>query len=192
MKIHNVIFFFFLTTSITYSQNYKIDPGHTAVLSKVTRFGIVKVVGRFTDVSGKIYFDANALDKTSADIIIKTESYNANNPEGEKAIKSKAFLDAATFPEIKIAVSKVIKNGNTYSVTASVTLHGQTKEITFPASIAGPGLDAPTGKQSIGIAGNFTLNRQDFGIAFARKLPNGNEVVSNDVEVEVNILAIAE
>lgn len=58
--------------------------------------------------------------------------------------------------------------------------------------INGPALDLPTSKQSIGISALFTINRQDFGMTMAGKLPNGAPIIGNEVEIEINALAIAQ
>ncbi len=156
--------------SLTISaQQFVIDAGHTAVTTKVMRFGVVKVVERFTDVTGSINYNASDPSKTSAEIVVKFDSYSANNIEGEKAIKSKVFLDAATFPEIKFVTKSMTKSENGYKVVADLTLHGVTKEVSFTDTLTGP-----TGKQSIGIAVMITINRQDFGIRMAAKLPTGH------------------
>lgn len=173
-------------------QTYKIDPGHTSITSKVMRFGVVKVVGRFTNVSGNISYNAEDPAKTKAEIVVKADSYTANNPEGEKAVKGQTFLDAATFPEIKVVVKGLVKAANGFTVTADLTLHGVTKQVSFSAVINGPALDLPTSKQSIGISASLTINRQDYGMTMAGKLPNGSTIIGNEVEIEINALALVQ
>lgn len=190
-KIILVALFGVVSLSLS-AQKYIIDAGHTAITSKVMRFGVVKVVGRFTSVSGVISYNSSDPTSTTADINIKTDSYTANNPEGEKAVKSVGFLDAATYPEMKFGVKKLTKTDIGYTVSGTLTIHGVTKDVTFPVTINGPSLDLPTGKQSIGISGSITINRQDYGISMARKLPNGIDVIGNDVEIEINALAISQ
>lgn len=70
-------------------------------------------------------FDKNNASKTTANALIKVDSYDANNKAGEEAVKSKAFLDAKTYPEINFKSSKVItKNGNSFLV-GDLTIHGK-------------------------------------------------------------------
>ena len=172
-------------------QTFTIDNGHTAVTSKVMRFGVVKVVGRFNSVSGTVNYSASDPSKTSADITVLTESYSANNPDGENAVKSPAFLDVKNYPEIKFSIKSLTKSGQTFTVVAEITMHGMTKEATFPVTITGPALDIATQRQSIGVSGILTINRQDFGIRMSAKLPTGGMVIGNEVEIEINALAIA-
>lgn len=170
------------------AQKYIIDPGHSSVQIQVERFGVVDVVGRFKDVSGSINYTADDNSKTSAEAVIKVDSYDANNPAGEDAVKSKAFLDAATYPEITFK-SKSVNNNR---LTGDLTIHGVTKEVQIPFTIKGPLLDLPTRKQSIAANASITVNRQDYGISFDRKIPSGASIVGNDVKITLVILALAE
>ncbi len=177
---------FFVGQSI--AQKYIIDPGHSSVQIQVERFGVVDVVGRFKDVSGTINYDEKDNSKTTAEAVIKVDSYDANNAGGEDAVKSQAFLDAASYPEISFKSKSVSSN----VLTGDLTIHGVTNEVQLPFTIKGPLLDLPTRKQSIAANASITINRQDYGIAFDRALPNGIKIVSNDVKVSLVILAIAE
>jgi len=181
-----------LTSQIIISQNYIIDASHSAVQIQVERFGVVDVIGRFKDVSGEITFTADDIYKTSANAIIKVASYDANNVGGEEAVKSKAFLDAETYPEITFeSIKTIVKEDKSYLV-GNLTIHGVTNEIELPFSLKGPLLDLPTQKQSVAFNASIIVNRQDYGISFDRKLPDGTSIVGNDVEIKIIALAIAE
>ena len=174
------------------AQNYKIDSGHSSVQIQVERFGVVDVSGRFKDVSGTISYDAKDISKTNASAVIKVDSYDANNKGGEDAVKSSAFLDAVSYPEISFkSLSTIVKDGKNY-LKGNLTIHGVTQEIELPFTIKGPLLDLPTRKQSIAFNASITINRQDYAIAFDRKLPNGTSLVSNNIKISLIILALAE
>ncbi len=183
------IFFFIAEFN---AQNYKIDAGHSAVQIQVERFGVVDVSGRFKDVQGTITYNSEDISQTNATATIQVDSYDANNLGGEQAVKSPAFLDAAKFPEISFISNGVkVKDGNSYLI-GNLTIHGVTNEIALPFEINGPLMDLPTQKQSIAFNASITINRQDYGVAFDRKLPNGKSIVGNDVKITLMVLAIAE
>jgi len=189
------LFFFvalLFTSAQLMAQNYKIDAGHSSVQIEVERFGVVDVVGRFKDVQGTIAYSADDPSKTSANSIINVDSYDANNKGGEDAVKSVAFLDAATYPEISFkSKSTMEKDGKNYLV-GDLTIHGETNEIELPYTIKGPLMDLATQKQSIAFVASVTINRQDYGVKFNRQLPNGIKLVADEVEITLSILAIAE
>ncbi len=181
-----------LFASGSIAQKYIIDPGHSSVQIQVERFGVVNVVGRFKDVSGNIIYNSDDDSKTAAEAVIKVDSYDANNVGGEDAVKSKAFLDAATYPEISFKSKSVSSDSGANVLTGDLTIHGVTNEVQLPFTIKGPLLDLPTRKQSIAANASITVNRQDYGVAFDRTLPNGIKIVGNDVKITLVILAIAE
>ena len=180
-----------LTVQIS-AQSYTIDSSHSTVQIQVERFGVVDVVGRFKDVKGTIEYNSEDISKTTANAVIKVNSYDANNVGGESAVKSKAFLDAETYPEISFKGIRIIeKEGKNY-LRGNLTIHGMTNEIELPFTTKGPLMDLPTRKQSIAFNASIIINRQDYGISFDRKLPNGTSIVSNNIKITLNILAIAE
>ena len=167
---------------------YKIDPNHTSITTKVNRFTMVNVVGRFIEVSGSITFDSSNPEKSSAIITINTASYTANNNDGENAVKSPAFLDVTSYPEITFESKSLTKSDNGFIAKGDLTIHGTTNEVEFPLEITGPFKD-PTGLNTIGIRATLNINRQDYGIKFDRKLSNGKDLIGNEVQIEINLLA---
>jgi len=187
-----ILFIFISLPGSTFGQSYTVDPGHTAILSKVVRFGVLPVVGRFNDVSGSVSYDPNSLEHTTASITIKTASYKANNVDGEEAVMSDAFLDVANYPEMVFEVTRFWEEGEYTMASGTLLLHGTTKEVSFPVSITGPMMDLPTRKPSIGITGSLTINRLDYGVGTEMILPNGTEVIGNEVVIEFYVLALAD
>ncbi|MEK6151770.1 YceI family protein [Flavobacteriaceae bacterium 3-367] len=193
MKLRNVLFLALAICALnTTAQTYNIDPGHSAVQIQVERFGVIDVSGRFKDVQGSITYDADDLSAMSAQAVIKVESYDANNPGGEEAVKSKAFLDQVSFPEIRFQSIGVNQREGKQYLIGNLTIKGVTKEIALPFTIKGPLPDLPTKKQSIAFEAGITINRLDYGIPFDRKLPNGVSLIGNDVKITLLILALAE
>lgn len=180
-----------LATSLV-AQSYTIDAGHSTIQIQVERFGVVDVVGRFKDVAGSFLFDANDISKTTANAVIKVASYDANNIGGEDAVKSKVFLDVSTFPEITFKGTQVAQKEDGDYLVGDLTIHGVSNPIELPFTIKGPLLDLPTQKESIAFTASITINRQDYGISFDRKLPNGTSLIGNEVKITLIILAIAE
>ncbi len=174
------------------AQNYIVDSGHTSIQTKVMRFGVMPVVGRFNDVSGTITYNVGDIEKTKANINIKVSSYSANNTGGEDAVKSEAFLDATNYPEIQFILSSLSKKNDQLIARGTLKLHGTKKEIECPVTITGPLVDLPTRKQSIGIVGNLSIDRTAYSAGKEMKLPNGTEVIGNEVKIEFVILALTE
>lgn len=174
---------------IIQAQNaFEIDAGHTFVQFTINRFGMVDVTGAFRDVTGTIDYNAEEPEKTSTSIVIKTGSVDSGLDARDGAVKSKAFLDVATYPEITFISKKMTVKQGKMVVTGDLTIHGTTKEVTFPVTIKGPYKD-PTQANTIAIKGNLTINRQDYGISFDRKLDTGSPFIGNEVSIQLDVLA---
>lgn len=174
------------------SQSYTVDAGHSSFQSKVIRFGVVPVVGRFNDVSGSITYDPENIEATNANLVIKVASYTANSTGGEDAVKSAAFMDAASYPEMTFSLVSLSGSGDNLTAKGTLEIHGTKKEIECPVKIVGPMLDLPTRKQSIGITGNLIIDRTEYGVGKEMKLPNGNVIIGNEVAIDFVILGIAD
>lgn len=191
IKLTFITVLLFLSTQLI-AQKFTIDPGHSNIQIRVERFGVVDVVGRFGDVTGGFTVSSPDATIANAEAVIKVASYDANNAPGEEAVKSKAFLDATSFPEIIFKGMKSIKkNGKDYLI-GELTIHGETKQIELPYTVKGPLMDLPSQKQSIAFEAATTINRQDYGISFDRKLPDGSSLIGNDVKISLTVLALAE
>ncbi len=75
-----------------------------------------------------------------------------------------------------------------YDVTGTFSMHGVTKTITLPVEFLGFIKD-PRGNTRAGFAAHTVLNRKDYGIIWNRALDNGSTLLSDDVDVTVNIEA---
>ncbi|MEO9872753.1 YceI family protein [Ekhidna sp.] len=193
MKIRFKVFMILISIVATLpAQTYVVDAGHSSFQSKVIRFGVVPVVGRFSDVSGEVTFEKGDLNKTTASITIKTDSYRANNEAGENAIKSAAFLNVAEFPEIQFELTSLTGEEDNYRAKGTLEIHGVKKEIECPVSIIGPSIDLPTKKQSVGIMGSLTIDRTSFDVGREMKLPNGMTIIDNSVNIDFVILGLAQ
>ncbi len=190
LKILLVLSLFYFS-NFTWAQTYKIDSGHSNVQIQVERFGLIDVVGRFKDVQGTIAYNEENLSITMAESTIKVDSYDANNLVGEDAVKSIIFLDAANHSNITFKSKNVLIKDASSFLIGDLTIRGVTNEIQLPFTIKGPLLDLATQKQSIALNAQITINRQDYGIEFDPALPNGIKLVADEVDITLNILAIA-
>jgi len=168
---------------------YEIDPGHTFVHFTVNRFDMVDVVSRFTDVSGRIEFDPDQPQHTTAEILVRTNSLESGFDKRDNAVKGPAFLDVKNYPEIQYVNKKLQQKGDQFVAHGELTIHGTTRSVEFPVTLKGPQKD-PTGLTTIAIKGILEINRQDFGLKFDKKLPNGKPFIGNRVKIEINVLAV--
>ncbi len=118
---------------------------------------------------------------------IKTASINTNNPDRDKHLQSPDFFDAAKCSEVSFKSSKIVSAGkDKYNVTGTLTMHCVSKEVTIPVTFLGFAKD-PGGNERASFEIATKLNRKDWGINWNKALDAGGFMLSDDVDVTVNL-----
>ncbi len=179
-----------LLASIAFGADiYKIDPVHTNIGFSVRHMGITNVKGKFGDVSGTIVYDDKNIAKSSVNVTIKAASINTDNDMRDKDLRSANFFEVDKYPEITFVSKSVKKSGDEYILTGTFTMHGVSKEISFPFTIIGITKD-PWGSTRMGTEASLKVNRKDYGINYNKVLDNGGLVVANEVKIELEVEAV--
>lgn len=169
------------------TDTYVVDKNHSEATFKV-RHMMSKVSGKFDDFAGKVTLDEAKPAASSVEFTIKTASINTGTPDRDKHLRSADFFDAEKYPEITFKSTKIAptKTKNVYSVTGNFTMHGVTKSMTVPVEFLGFAKD-PWGSQRASFTLTSRLNRKDYGVNWNKALDNGSLLVSDDVDIEVNL-----
>lgn len=131
--------------------------------------------GGFKALDGYAVVDGDAL--RSARLVIDMKSTFSDAAKLTKHLMDEDFFFVDQHPTSTFDITGVAAGAeapNTHMVTGSLTLRGVTKEISFPATVTVAG-DSAT------MAAEFTLNRQDFGIAYAGR---PDDLIRDDVLVK--------
>lgn len=168
------------------ADTYAVDKGHSSVEFRIRHFAS-RVHGRFSDFEGSIQADPAKPEASSVAFTIKTASIDTNNPHRDDDLRSDHFFDVAKFPEIRFQSSKMSATGkDQYAVTGTLTMHGVSKEVTLPVTYLGSMKD-PRGNERASFELNTKLNRKDWGIDWNRTLDSGSLMLSDDVEITIDL-----
>ena len=180
------ILFLAAASGLRAADTYTIDKAHSDVSFTIRHFAS-KVHGRFADFEGSIQTDPAKPEASSVVFTIKSTSIDTNNSNRDNDLRSDGFFDVAKFPEITFKSSKIAATGkDSYAVTGTFTMHGVSKEITLPVTYLGTMKD-PRGNERASFELNTKLNRKDFGINWNKSLDNGGMMLSDEVEVTVDL-----
>src|SRR3989441_7652730 len=187
--------FFILTLAVLISaaafaaDTFVIDKNHSEAIFQV-RHMVSRVSGRFDDFAGTINVDRANPSVSSVEFTIKAPSIDTGVADRDKHLRSADFFDAEKYPEISFKSTSIKPSGkkDVYDVTGAFTMHGVSKTITLPVEFLGFIKD-PRGNERAGFSAHTTLNRKDYGIIWNRALDNGGTLLSDDVDVTVNIEA---
>jgi polyisoprenoid-binding protein YceI len=166
---------------------WTIDATHSEVSFTVRHMAVSKVRGRLGTVSGEI---VTAEDPTASSVTAEVDvtSITTFNEQRDAHIKSGDFFEVESHPAATFRSTGLGFDGD-YSLTGELTLKGVTKPVTLAVEVSGFGPDAYGGTR-VGFSAKGTINRRDFGINFDAKLDNGGLVVSDKVELELDVEAV--
>jgi polyisoprenoid-binding protein YceI len=170
------------------TEVYTIDPIHSSISFSVKHMMISHVTGHFGQFEGRIVFDSGDLADSDFSATLQVSSIDTRFKQRDDHLKSPDFFDAAKYPTITFISKSITGQKEEYRLVGDLTIKGKTKEISFPVVINGPVKDMQ-GNSVVGLSGQFTVNRQDFGMSFNMALDNGGVMVGNDVKVDINIEA---
>ena len=143
--------------------------------SKVTgshNGGFKKFVGELRVANGKL---AEAGNK----VIIDTTSLWSDNDRLTGHLKSKDFFNVAEIPTATFETTVITQNATNSTVTGNLTLHGVTKQISFPATIS-------VSEAAIEVVADFFINRFDFEIVYPGK---ANDLIRKEVVLKLKVKA---
>lgn len=170
--------------STAQAADYQIDVkgAHAFVTFKIQHLGYSWLLGRFNEFDGEFSYDAKAPEQSSINVVIQTASIDSNHAERDKHLRSADFLDVAKYPQATFKSTKFdVIDENNANVSGDFTLHGVTKNITFPVQKIGEGKD-PWGGYRAGFSGSTTLRLADYGIP--EKLGPASTMVEIGLHIE--------
>jgi polyisoprenoid-binding protein YceI len=164
-------------------EAYRIDDSHSFANWSI-RHVASKTSGTFSDIKGTILIDANDLTKSSVEAKINMLSVNSSHAKRDKHIKEADYLDTEKFAEATFVSKKIEASSKTEGVMTGIfTMHGVSKEMTFPFKVLGFGTD-PWGGYRSGFEAKTSLKASDFGFGWGIK-PNAS--VGDDIEITLLI-----
>lgn len=173
--------------SLAGAATFDIDTAHSSAGFKVRHMMISNVKGEFRKTSGTVDFDPSNLAASSIKATIDVNTISTREDKRDAHLKSPDFFDVAKYPTITFESSKITAAGNNkYKATGNLTLHGVTKEVTLDVETT-PEVKLGKGESRFGASASTKINRKDFGLTWNRALDGGGVVVSDEVEISIDV-----
>jgi polyisoprenoid-binding protein YceI len=178
------------TTTATDVRTYTIDPSHSRVGFTVRHMGFSKVRGRFEAFEGTVQMEPGVLESIQAEVNIEAASIDTNEPKRDAHLRTGDFFLVDEYPKA-VFRSTGVKNisGNTFTLVGELTLRGVTRTVALAAEYNGEGKD-PWGGTRVAFEARTKINRKDFGLNWNVVLETGGWLVSEDVEIALEIQAV--
>ena len=176
-----------VTHTLAYANPYVIDRAHSSVSFKVNHLELSAVQGQFKRYKSTVHWSESDPSKSSISTRIDVASIDTGIKKRDKHLRASDFLDADQYPHIRFKSTAITKQSDTqYTMNGHLTIKDQTHPVTIPISVVGTGV-GPRGKERIGLSGQFSINRFDYGIEWKNKLKNGTLIVSDKVTILLTI-----
>jgi polyisoprenoid-binding protein YceI len=179
-----------VTAPSTVTGSYAIDASHSRIGFVARHAMVTKVRGSFNEFEGSGYFDADQPANSHLELVIKAASIDTRNADRDGHLRGNDFFAMDEFPKITFRSTSVEQTGHAeYRVTGDLTIKGITKPVSVDFDYTGAVVD-PWGNQRIGLEGNTTINRKDWGVSWNAALEAGGVLVSEKVTLEFEVSAV--
>jgi polyisoprenoid-binding protein YceI len=185
-------FAFCAVTSVNAAE-YGFDKAHSHIGFSVKHI-LSKVPGEFKDYDGSFSFDPANPQSGKIDVTIQAASISTDNDMRDHHLQSPDFFDAEKYPTITFKSTGVSKGDgdNKYTVVGDLTLHGVTKSVTLDVDYMGAdtmplGKDGKMVANIVGFSATTKIDRRDYGLVWNKTLASGNLMVSNDVNITLDV-----
>ena len=172
------------------TTTWQIDPAHTSANFSVRHLMISTVRGEFKGVTGTIVWDDQDITKSTVSVTIDTTTVTTGEPKRDNDLRTNPdFFDTAKYPTITFKSSKVeqVAPGK-LKVTGALTIRDVTKNDVV-LDVEGPSASVkdPWGNTRSAVSATTKINRREYGVVWDKKMDNGGVVVSDDVNISIDL-----
>ena len=174
------------------------EPGHTEAEFRARHMMVTWVRGLFKDIHGRLELDwDNCLAATFEGEIDATAIWTGESAR-DAHLRSADFLDVENHPKITFAGGFKERTGaTTVRGEVDLTIRGISRTVQLDIRSLGEWItpwwegDENKGEMHrIGFEATSRINRHDFGVSWQDEIPGGGVVVSNEIELVLDVEAI--
>jgi polyisoprenoid-binding protein YceI len=164
---------------------WTIDSVHSHVGFAVKHMMVSKVRGLFKIFEGEFVTGDNPL-QSSVTAKVDLRSIDTGNEMRDNHMRSADFFEVETHPFMTFQSTGVRQDGPNFVLDGDLTIRGTTRSVSFALEIEGFGPDAQGATRS-GFSATGEINRTDFGVSYNGPVPGGGVVVSEKVQIMLEI-----
>jgi polyisoprenoid-binding protein YceI len=178
--------------------SWTFEPGHTEAGFRARHMMVTWVHGLFKDVHGKLYLDLDSPLTARFSGEIDATKLWTGEPERDAHLRGADFFDVENHPRITFAGRFTERIGDIdFKAQADLTIRAITRTVVMDVSYLGrwktPFWVGDENKgllTRIGFEAKTRINRHDFDVSWQDEIPGGGVVVSNEIEITLDIEAL--
>jgi polyisoprenoid-binding protein YceI len=174
------------------------EPGHTEAEFRARHMMVSWVRGLFKDIHGQLELDWDRCLEATFRGEIEAAGLWTGQPQRDEHLRSADYFDVENHPRITFSGRFAERNGaTTFKGEVDLTIRGVTRTVPLDVVSLGEwktpfwvGDDNKGELRRIGFEAKATINRHDFGVSWQDELPGGGVVVSNEIDLTIDVEAI--
>src|SRR3954453_17088094 len=175
-----------------------LEPGHTEAEFRARHMMVTWVRGLFKDVHGRMELDWDRCLEATFTGEIDAAGIWTGEPARDAHLRSADFFDVENHPKISFTGRFVERTGSTtFKGEADLTIRGVTRRVALDVSSLGEwktpfwvGEENRGELRRTGFEATARINRHDFGVSWQDEIPGGGVVVSNEIDLTIDVEAI--
>jgi polyisoprenoid-binding protein YceI len=174
------------------------EPGHTEAEFRARHMMVTWVRGLFKDIHGQLELDFDHCLEATFDGEIDAAGLWTGEPARDAHLRSADFFDVERHPRIAFKGRFTERTGaTTFKGEVELTIRGVTRTVALDVHYLGEwrtafweGQENKGELRRIGLEATARIDRHDFGVSWQDELPGGGVVVSNEIELVLDVEAI--
>jgi polyisoprenoid-binding protein YceI len=164
---------------------WRIDPGHAEVGFVGRHFGLTRIRGRFTGVSGEVVV-ADDIARSSVTVEIDMATVTSGDVTRDDHLRSADLFDVEAHPTAAFRSTGLVVEGRSGRLAGELTLKGVTRPVTLEVEHLGHARD-PWGNDRVVFSAATTIDREDWGLTWNMVLEAGGLLVSKRIRIEIEV-----
>ncbi len=154
----------FALSAATLPQRYIVDPAGSSVSAKVGFFGIGSKTAVFPKMSGTAEISPDRVQDLTIDVTLDARALTAPDSLTLSRLRGEKFFWVKQYPTVRFIGSGMVMTGErSGKVNGKLTARGVTKPVVLSLVFDQPPAAVKPG-DVIGITGETTIDRRDFGM----------------------------
>ncbi len=160
---------------------WTVDTSHSEVGFVARHLMVTKVRGSFAEFDAEVKV-GDTLEDSSVNATVQMASVTTGSQDRDKHLHSSDFFEIETHPTMTFNATRVTPD----ALEGELTIKGVTRPVSFDLDFAGVSPD-PWGGTRAGFEASTTIRRKDFGLSFDVPVEGGGTLVSDKIEINLDI-----
>jgi polyisoprenoid-binding protein YceI len=164
---------------------WTVDPTHSSVGFTARHLMITKVRGHFTDFDGVVTIADDPLaSSVAADV--RLASIDTGNADRDAHLRSPDFFGTDEDAAMQFRSTVIREDDGDHLLVGDLTIAGRSHPVEFALEFDGV-TDDPFGNTKAGFTATTKINRKDWGLSWNVALETGGVLVSDKIEIELDV-----